>query len=314
MTSSPDLIHAAGAVVISIINEREHVLVVHRPHRSDWSLPKGKLESGEAHDVAAVREVLEETGVRCALGPFLGTREYEVEGHPKRVLYWRATVLEHDVHEADDEVDDVQWIDVDQAQDRLTYPDDRELVELALSYPETRPLIVLRHAEAVKRAVWQDSGDHRADDDSARPLNAAGDHQAAELASVLSCYGLAAIVSSDADRCKATVAPFAAVSGLSVQHQHELSEEGFRDDPDATYRCVQELLRYEGAAVWCTHRPVLPAVTRALSQELKIHKQARSVETDPRLKPSAALVLHIDQRQRLVQVDTRGPVPAAEEI
>ncbi len=35
------------------------VAVVHRPHRQDWTLPKGKLEPGEDDLAAAVREVCE---------------------------------------------------------------------------------------------------------------------------------------------------------------------------------------------------------------------------------------------------------------
>jgi len=313
MTTGTEGIEAAGAVVLSVIDGRQHVLVVHRPHRSDWSLPKGKLERNEPHDVAAVREVLEETGVRCALGPFLGSRTYEVDGKPKRVLYWRATVVESGIHEADAEVDDVQWIDVDHVNDRLTYADDRELVALALTYPDTHAVIVLRHAEAMKRVAWQESGDPRSNDDSARPLNPTGQLQAQALAEVLHCYAPTSITSSDAHRCESTVAPFAATAGVAIDHNHALSEEGFRSNPDVTYAAVQELLRIPGAAVWCTHRPVLPAVTRALSQDLTRADRARSVEMDPRLKPSAALILHLDTNRQLHAVDVRAAVTLGNE-
>ena len=87
-------IEAAGVVLVRPGADGPEVAVVHRPHRSDWSLPKGKLEAGERHEVAAVRETFEETGVRCALGPDLGERSYEVAGVPKRVRWWRATVLD----------------------------------------------------------------------------------------------------------------------------------------------------------------------------------------------------------------------------
>jgi 8-oxo-dGTP diphosphatase len=308
MTTTTDVIEAAGAVVLSVVDGRHHVLVVHRPLRSDWSLPKGKLEANEPHDVAAVREVLEETGVLCALGPFLGSRSYQVEGRPKRVLYWRATVVEHHEHTADAEVDDVQWIPADEAADRLTYPDDRELVALALTYPDTDALIVLRHAEAMKRVAWQESGDPRANDDSARPLNPTGLLQAEALADILRCYAPTSVISSDAQRCESTMAPFVAASGLTPDHRHALSEEGFRSDPDDTYATVQALVKSPGAAVWCTHRPVLPAVTRALTHMLTTPEDVNPVDLDPRLKPSAALILHLDRDRRLRAVDARPPV------
>ena len=49
-------------------NDRVKVLIVHRPRYDDWSLPKGKLEPGESARSAAVREVEEETGLRCEVG------------------------------------------------------------------------------------------------------------------------------------------------------------------------------------------------------------------------------------------------------
>ena len=91
-TADAEPVIAAGIVVLRPDAQGDpEVLVVHRPYRQDWSLPKGKLDAGERHEVAAVRETLEETGARCALGPSLGERSYEVAGVPKRVRWWRAT-------------------------------------------------------------------------------------------------------------------------------------------------------------------------------------------------------------------------------
>ena len=65
------------------------VLVVHRPAYDDWSFPKGKLEAGESEEDAAVREVEEETGLRCELMQELATVSYhDPKGRPKRVRYW----------------------------------------------------------------------------------------------------------------------------------------------------------------------------------------------------------------------------------
>jgi len=69
---------AGGAVVT-----REHptrgieVVVIHRQRYGDWTLPKGKIEPGEALPVCAVREVREETGVTIRLGVPLDTIRYE---------------------------------------------------------------------------------------------------------------------------------------------------------------------------------------------------------------------------------------------
>ena len=67
---------AAGGVVV----RDGRVLVVHRPRYDDWSLPKGKLRLGESWEAAAVREVEEETGLRCELGELVGGMDYAAVG------------------------------------------------------------------------------------------------------------------------------------------------------------------------------------------------------------------------------------------
>ena len=298
-------IEAAGVVLVRHGAHGPEVAVVHRPHREDWSLPKGKLAAGERHDVAAVRETFEETGVRCVLGPSLGQRRYQVEGFPKRVRYWRATVLDTVAREPDAEVDEVRWLRRKAAKALLTYEDDRALVDDALALPDTVPTIVLRHAEAVKRVAWARSDDPLADSDTERPLNDAGVQQAYDLVDLLAVYDPRFVVSSDARRCRATVEPYAAHRELSVHLEHALSEEGAVDDPDATTAAVTALLGVPDPAVWCTHRPVLPLVMSAVAAALGVDRRDPRVSDalDPRLRPGAAVVLHRDAEGRLVAAD-----------
>ena len=83
---------AAGAVMYRMSEYFElEVAVVHRPRYDDWSLPKGKLDRGEALPVTARRELLEETGHECILGQSLGESNYRLKnGAFKRVWYWAA--------------------------------------------------------------------------------------------------------------------------------------------------------------------------------------------------------------------------------
>lgn len=117
-------VEAAGGV---IVRDRQ-LLVVHRPHREDWSLPKGKLEQGESFEDAALREVLEETGLTCKLGEELPEVHYEDHRkRPKTVRYWLMTVEDGELTE-NDEVDEFRWVGAAEALEVLTYEDDKHLV------------------------------------------------------------------------------------------------------------------------------------------------------------------------------------------
>ncbi len=123
------IVQAAGGVIVRDSERGTEVCVVHRPHRGDWSLPKGKLDPGEDFEEAALREVLEETGIECRLETELGSVNYEDQkGRPKEVRYWRMEV-EHDPgFTPNNEVDELRWCTREEALDLLTYEHDRALV------------------------------------------------------------------------------------------------------------------------------------------------------------------------------------------
>ena len=84
---------AAGAVVWRERDGEPLVLLIHRDHHQDVSLPKGKVDPGESVPTTAVREINEETGYRVHLGAPLGTAEYVLpSGRDKVVHYWSARV------------------------------------------------------------------------------------------------------------------------------------------------------------------------------------------------------------------------------
>lgn len=108
------------------------VLTVHRPKRADWSLPKGKREDGETDEECALREVEEETGFRCVLGPeLLATRYIDMRQRLKLVRYWAMTVESGELT-ANEEVDRFRWVAVEDVYRRLTYPHDVEVVQSLL--------------------------------------------------------------------------------------------------------------------------------------------------------------------------------------
>jgi 8-oxo-dGTP diphosphatase len=125
-----DQVEAAGGVLWRRPEGSDvEIAVVHRPRYDDWSLPKGKLDEGEGFEEAALREVWEETGMRCTLGREIGETHYEDrKGRPKVVRYWEMRDCDGEFR-PNDEVDELRWVPIDDAKALLTYDFDRELVE-----------------------------------------------------------------------------------------------------------------------------------------------------------------------------------------
>jgi len=277
----PREIVAAGAVVLRPTEAGEEVLLVHRPRYDDWAFPKGKADRGEHSVVAAVREVQEETGVRVVLRRPLAPHHYQVAKGPKVVHYWTARAVAGDVADrpADDEVDQVVWLPVAEAEHRLTYEPDVATLHEALgserlAAPGDAALIVLRHGDARSRKSW--SGDDRC-----RPLDSAGRHQAAALVPLLAAYDVRRVVSSTSTRCVETVRPLLDQTGAPGELLDVLSEEDA--EPGAVAELVGTLvadLPRRGTTVVCSHRPVLPMVFDALGT------------ADPRLAKGELAVVH----------------------
>ena len=119
---------AAGGVVYRRDDGALEVLLVHRPRYDDWTLPKGKLHRGESHEDGALREVEEETGLRCELGLELPSSHYhDQKGRPKVVRYWTMRPLGGAFH-PHDEVDDARWLPLAEAETELSYDRDREIL------------------------------------------------------------------------------------------------------------------------------------------------------------------------------------------
>ncbi len=292
-----DVIRAAGAVVWRPTPRGEpEVVLVHRPKYDDWSLPKGKLDPGEHVLVAARREVAEETGYEVVLGRPLPTQHYLVGDRPKEVRYWAARATRGGLDRYDD-VDDIEWLPVAQAVERLTWGRDAGVLDAFTSGPTvTVPLVLLRHASAVKRGDWP------GDDEQTRPLNEPGEREAQLLAPVLAAYAPERVLSSDTRRTIDTVRPFAQSCNLPVELEPVFSQEGFAAHPDAALDRVRTLLRSDAATVVCTHRPVLPWLLATLFE--------RSAQAPPQetLAPGEFWVLH-RAGGRVLQWERHSPYP-----
>jgi 8-oxo-dGTP diphosphatase len=297
--SSP--IPAAGTIPWRRRRGQLEVALVHRPKYDDWSWAKGKLDPDESWPVAAVRETDEETALEVTLGRPLPGAEYTVldgAGQPatKEVRYWAAEASKP-AGRLSNEVDEVLWLDVVTASDRLDYARDRDQLRAIVRADKagtltTWPLVIVRHAAAVGRGSW-------ASDDAVRPLTAAGAHRAQELAPVLAAYGVSRLVSSPSLRCTETLRPYAARIAAALRTKNGLSEEGYADDPARADRHLARLVERGTPAAICTHGPVIPALLDGLVALVDPHEpdgdDARATLTEAaesKMGKGEALVAH----------------------
>jgi 8-oxo-dGTP diphosphatase len=123
------MVRAAGGLVWREAPSRDlEVVVVHRPAYDDWSFPKGKLQSGETEEQAAIREVEEETGLLCRLERELGTTtHHDGQNRLKTVRYWQMTPVGGALAAAN-EVDRAMWATRESAMELLSYERERGLL------------------------------------------------------------------------------------------------------------------------------------------------------------------------------------------
>ena len=200
-------VRAAGGIVLRGEGPDRSVALVHRPRYDDWSFPKGKLDDGEDEAAAALREVEEETGLRCRLGPSVGAVTYrDRRGRAKVVRYFRM------------DADGGRFTPNHEVAVRLlSYAHDRSLLRQVLAGLPASALYVVRHAKAGIRAAW--SGP-----DEERPLTRRGRKQARRLVERFQGLDIQRILSSPFVRCMQTVEPLAEARGVPVEVATELRE------------------------------------------------------------------------------------------
>ena len=124
---------AAGGVVVETTGGVMRVLIVHRPRYDDWSFPKGGVHDGERIEDAALREMLEETGVECRIKRKLGIAHYNYRTkrgavRPKAVHYFLMEPAGGQITTDGVEVDRAEWVDIAEAKRRLSYDFDKEML------------------------------------------------------------------------------------------------------------------------------------------------------------------------------------------
>jgi len=200
------------------------------------------------------------------------------------------------------EVDALSWQAPEAASRTLSYQRDATTLERFTAGPLlTTPCILIRHASAGSKHRWRG-------DDLDRPLDAAGTADADSLARLLACYGQCRVISSAAERCVATVRPYAELTGAKVELEPLFTVGQRAASEQVPAVLVRERMTAittgDGPVVICAHRENLPLLLATACGELGAHPPS-----DPHLRKSAFLVLHRASR-RLAAIERHHPCPA----
>ncbi|OBA59324.1 NUDIX hydrolase [Mycobacterium sp. 1100029.7] len=254
--SGKRVVFAAGAVLwrhgsADAADPELEIAVIHRPRYDDWSLPKGKVDPGETAPVAAVREVLEETGHHCILGRRLAKVSYPIDQGVKKVYYWAARSTGGDFAPGK-EVDELVWLPVAGAMKKLDYAQDRDVLQRFIKQPaDTHTVLVVRHGTAGRKSRFNG-------DDTKRPLDKRGRAQAEALVAQLLAFGATDVHAADRVRCHQTVEPLAEELGVTIENEPALTEESYAKSAKRARHRMLHIAEHPGTPVICSQGKVIP--------------------------------------------------------
>jgi 8-oxo-dGTP pyrophosphatase MutT (NUDIX family) len=134
--------HSSGGAVIDDRDGVPHVALIATRRKTRWGLPKGAVSQGETSEQAALREVLEETGLEAAIVRPLDTIEYFFRAGDtlirKRVDFYLMRYLAGELTPQLSEVDDVEWVPLPEAIQRASFESEKKLLEMALQDVSSR--------------------------------------------------------------------------------------------------------------------------------------------------------------------------------
>ena len=116
---------SAGGVVLL-----GNAILLLRKYNGDWVLPKGKIEPGETHEEAALREVREETGVKATIGK----ENWDQSRSVHKIVYWylMKTKCMDTIPQREEGFVDAKFIHMDRVVDMARYDDEKEIIRVAL--------------------------------------------------------------------------------------------------------------------------------------------------------------------------------------
>ncbi len=128
--------YSSGGAVVSVRDGIPYVALIATRGRKRWGLPKGAVAPGETSEEAALREVQEETGLEARIIKLLDTIEYFFRAGDtlirKKVDFYLMMHTGGDLKPQLSEVDDVEWVELNEAIRRASFASEKKLLETAL--------------------------------------------------------------------------------------------------------------------------------------------------------------------------------------
>lgn len=126
---------SAGGLVLDLRGPIPVAALIARRQRRGrliWLLPKGHVEPGETIEVAAIREVGEETGILGSILAPLGIIDFwfmtKTHRTHKTVHHYLMQAKGGELSDSDIEVSQVAWVPLAEVSSKLHYPDERKLI------------------------------------------------------------------------------------------------------------------------------------------------------------------------------------------
>ena len=133
---------SAGGIAVKVVDGIAYAACIGRRNRAgklEWCLPKGHIEGLETPEEAALREVAEETGITADIIRPIGVIDYWFTGDDRRVhkvvphylLEAKGGVITTE-HDPDQEAEVAEWIAVSDLCQRLAFPNERKMAQVAV--------------------------------------------------------------------------------------------------------------------------------------------------------------------------------------
>lgn len=127
---------SCGALVYKKENNEYYLLMVMHLNGGHWSFPKGHVENGETEEETARREIKEETNIDVVIDTsFRHVVTYSpCAGVKKDVVYFIGLPISHSLKPQAEEISKIDWINVKDAYNLVTFDNDKQLIEFFNSY------------------------------------------------------------------------------------------------------------------------------------------------------------------------------------